>query len=201
MSTLATGINDAGLIVGFSGDLYDRGFVYDGTTFTPVRPGNRTRTFLYGINNAGEIVGGAGNPYFTDPFAARGDHFKALSFPGQHVYAYATGINNFGTVVGWDDYHGYVYSHGQVKQIDFPGPQQTLAWGINDGGVIVGYYAEGGSDFGFALLNGNFASFGYPGVRATAAYGISPSGQLVGAYTDDFITYHGFVTSPIAEAP
>ena len=32
VSTLATGINDAGLIVGFSGDLYDRGFVYDGTT-------------------------------------------------------------------------------------------------------------------------------------------------------------------------
>jgi probable HAF family extracellular repeat protein len=196
-STTASGINDSGLIVGYAGSTRVRGFLYDGTTFTSIRHGSDSATFSMGINNAGDVVGGAGSIYTTKGFGLRGGRFKAINFPGEYVYNYATGINKFGTIVGWADNVGYSYRAGQFKTIDFPGAYTTEAWRINDSDTIVGWYNVGTFTYGFALLNGQYTSFSYPGAKGTFAYGINASGQIVGEYTFDYQAYHGFLTSPI----
>ena len=79
----------------------------------------------------------------------------------------------------------------------FPGAGQTEAHGVNDGGMIVGWYAVGSSDYGFALMKGKYVSFGYPGAVGTFPNAVNVSRQVVGSYTFDYQTFHGFVTSPI----
>src|SRR5262249_49936378 len=61
-STWATGINDAGQIVGvFSNVSGEHGFLYTGGVFTtidfPTSPGTSSVAIPFGINNAGQIVG------------------------------------------------------------------------------------------------------------------------------------------------
>jgi len=201
-STLAYAINDSDLIAGAEGDqqnIDDKGFVYDGITFTQVRYRQNTRTILYGMNNAGDLVGGTGTASATKAFLLQSGKFQAIRFPGYYVYAYGAGINNFGDVVGWttSPYTSFLLKNGRFQSVSFPGAGETLADGINDNGVIAGWYGMGSSDFGFALMKGKYGSFAYPGAIATFPVGINASGQIVGSYTFDYQIYHGFVTDPI----
>jgi probable HAF family extracellular repeat protein len=117
------------------------------------------------------------------------------------VYVYGSAINNFGAIVGWTDYDGFLCRHGICRILDFPGANKTEALGINDSGVIVGWYTvPQGCVCAFALKNGKYISFSYPGAAGTFAAGINASGQIVGEYTFDYNAYHGFVTSPITGA-
>jgi probable HAF family extracellular repeat protein len=200
--TVPMEINDSGLVVGYAGQNPAVSFLYDGTTFTTIRRGNDSATYIFGANNAGDMVGGTGTIYTTKAFEMRNGHYKQINFPGQYVYGYASSINNLGVVVGWTSSpeHGYAYRNGKFRSIDFPGANETEAWGINDSGVIVGWYAApGGCVCGFASRNGKYISFGYPGAD-TYAVRINASGQIVGQYTFDYQTFHGFVTSPITAA-
>jgi probable HAF family extracellular repeat protein len=207
VSTQPTAINDLGVIAGIEGDgynIFDRGFTYDGTTFTAIKVGANTRTFIWGIDNAGDLVGGAGSANLTRGFARLGGKLKAINFPGPYVYAYATGINNLGQIVGWttegSPEDSYLYINGTFTKIDVPGSTQTTAFSLNDNGLVVGSYENAGQFLSFAYFKGKFISFGYPGAAVTGAYGVNNAGQVVGAYTFDYQVYHGFVTSPITSA-
>jgi probable HAF family extracellular repeat protein len=60
VSTLAMGINDAGLVVGSYGDeffAFSHGFIDDGTDYQTIDMDGASMILLMGINNAGEIVG------------------------------------------------------------------------------------------------------------------------------------------------
>jgi probable HAF family extracellular repeat protein len=206
-STQATGINDAGLVVGFEGDagnIHDKGFLYDGTTFTPIKVGQNTRTMVWGVDSAGDLAGGAGSANSTRALVKQSGAFRPVNFPGPYSYAYATGINNFGQIVGWTAEgsagDSYLFANGKFKKIDVPGSTATTAFSINDSGLVVGYYQDVAQFFSFAFYRGKFISFGYPGAVATSAYGVNNAGQVVGTYTFDYQTYHGFVTSPITSA-
>ena len=144
------------------GDFFDNGFLYDGTTFTDVIDGQDTRTFVWGVDNAGDLAGGAGSPYTTQAFVKRGSRFIPIKFPGPYTYAYTTGINSFGQIVGWTDSDSYLYAHGKSKNIDFPGASLTAAFSINDNGIVVGYYLINSTVTGFALRKGKFLSFKLP---------------------------------------
>ena len=187
------------------------GFLYDGTTFTKLKDGTNQATYALGINNSGVVVGAVGTLGSTNGFALIKGNYKTILFPGQYVYAFAYGINNLGEIVGFttpaanqcpSTYKcGYAYKAGKSQNVDVPGALETAALGINDNGVIVGYYdVLGPSYYGFALRNGKYVSFGYPGAKFTFATGINAAGQIVGTYTLDLLTYHGFVTSPITDA-
>ena len=200
--TVPMGINDSGMIVGYTGQNPVVGFLYDGTAFTTVRRGNDSATYTFGINNAEEVVGGTGTIYTTKGYEMRDGHYKKITFPGQYVYGYASGINNLGVSVGWTSSpeHGYAYRNGTFRSVDFPGADGTEAWGINDSGIIVGWYAApGGCVCGFASKNGKYISFSYPGAD-TYAVRINAFGEVVGQYTFDYQIFHGFVTSPITAA-
>jgi probable HAF family extracellular repeat protein len=204
--TVPGGINDSGLIVGYTGVNPVYGFLYDGTTFTTLQDGSNTATYGLGINNAGWIVGGAGDIYATKAFRMLNGHYRTVRFPGQYVYGKAAGINNLGKIVGYtlDGSYGYGYAieNGRIRNVDVPGAIMTLALGINDGGMIVGWYEKGPpyAFHGFAWMNGKYISLNFPGAVGTFASGINASGQIVGAYQLADSTYHGFITSPITPA-
>lgn len=203
--TVPSGINDSGLIVGYATQLASQrssvvGFVYDGTTFSALTDGNNQATYGQGINNVGTIVGRFGSLSFTKGFALANGVYKTVNFPGQYIYGIANAINNNGLVVGSADSDAYTYTNGKSRKIDVPGAQVTAATGVNDGGIIVGYYQPTNMNvyYGFVMLNRRMVSLKYPGALATFAFGINNGGQIVGAYTFDYIAYHGFVTTPVS---
>ena len=199
--TVPTGINDSNLIVGYAGKNPVVGFLYDGLSFQTLVDGSNTATASLGINNAGEVVGGAGTIYTTKGFDLRSGKFKTLNVPGHHTYNYGNGINNFGTIVGWTESDGFICRGSICKIMDYPGASQTKLDGINDKGVMVGWYwASSCGGCAFAAKNGSFISFSFPGAAFTGATGINTSGQIVGQYTFDYNAWHGFVTNPIIDA-
>jgi probable HAF family extracellular repeat protein len=200
--TFLNGINDTDLIIGyatFNGGTTASGFFYDGT-YSSFSVGNNSATFAWATDNAGDAVGGAGTIYGTRGFAMRDKTFKMILPPGTHVYIYATGVNNLGEIVGWTtgtSDQGFAYKAGKYQTIAVPGAYDTEAWGVNDGGILAGWYDVGGTAYGFAEISGRYVSFAYPGAAGTFPSAINTSGQVVGSYTFDNNTYHGFVTSPI----
>jgi uncharacterized membrane protein len=188
------------LIAGYAGDSSVVGFLYDGTTFTNIQHGSDSATFVDGINNAGQVVGGTGTIFATKGFKMRDGRFKPLNVPGQFIYVYGNGINNLGQIAGWTDNDSFMCRQDSCQLFDFPGATKTEALGINDNGIIVGWYDMAPFTYAFARKNGKYISFRYPGATATAATGINASGQIVGQYTFDYQAFHGFVTSPITAA-
>jgi uncharacterized membrane protein len=204
-TTTTSGINDSGVIVGQSTNQtlsVTLGFRYDGTTFTPIQVPGAGATEAYGINNAGIIVGGYSTSMGEHAFALIGSRFKDVTPPpGGYSLVYATGINSFGAIVGWDDsanISGFSYKSGTFQTLMFPGSIWTEAWGVNDRGVVVGSYEKCSpcAFHAFALNNGKYFRLDYPGADDTFGFGINRTGQIVGAYSLNNTT-HGFVTSPI----
>ena len=83
-------------------------------------------------------------------------HFTVLDYPGS-TGTQALGLNNKGLVVGsWTDTsgnsHGFVYTvaSGTFTSVDDPdGIGTTLVNGINDKGMLVGFYGNAPLNSGF----------------------------------------------------
>ena len=87
-------------------------------------------------------------------------------------------------------------SDPKFTTIDYPGATQTIAYGINPAGDVVGEYRDTLGQHGFVLRNGEFSSFDYPGSAGTMGWGINPRGDIVGQYwlcEDNIWTIHGFL--------
>jgi uncharacterized membrane protein len=200
-STIASGINDSGLIVGRAtknDSALQVGFLYDGATFTKIRVPGQSQTTASGINNQGEVVGAVGT--FAG-YELREGRFRRISPPGQFLVVAAAAINNFGEVVGISDNggdgKGFLYRRGEYTTIVIPSASITYALGINDDDIIVGWYQTGSSFSGFARNTHRYASLNFPGAKYTFGAGINASAQVVGSYTDAHGVDHGFVTSPL----
>src|SRR5215471_3664116 len=103
---LASGINDAGQVVG-SYDFPQGGFLYSGGNYTPIKVPTSSalsNTIVSGINNAGQIVG-----YYNDADGVHGflrsstGGYASFDVPGFAGTTYAYGNNNAGDIVG--NYH------------------------------------------------------------------------------------------------
>lgn len=152
------GINSQQQLAGFYNDsagdshgyILDFGSMYQVFTVPgPSGPG-AIDTTVTGVNENGQIAG-----FFVDNanathgfFLTLGKFFK-LNFPSATA-TQAFGLNNNGQVVGsYTDssglIHGFLWSasNGYQGPIDDPsGIGSTLINGINDGGVIVGFYGQ-----------------------------------------------------------
>ena len=208
-TTNTFGINDSGVISGQSTNQslsVTLGFRYDGTTFTPIQVPGAGWTEAYGINNAGIIVGEYADSVGDHAFALIGSRVKDVTPPpGGFLNVLATGANNFGEIVGWTTAAtttGFAYKAGKFQTIAVPASLGTTeAWGVNDDGVIVGWYqGPRATILGFALVNGKYLAFKYPGAQQTFPLGINNAGQIVGAYSLNNVT-HGFVTTSITSDP
>ena len=180
-STVATGINDVGQIVGYyrDGTTFDyRGFVYTAGTFSVLDfPGGSTS--LSGINNSGQIVGDS----LSGGFLYSGGTITATSGPGG-IALDPRGINNNGQIVGSfvdsTGGHGFIQTGSSFIPLTFPGAITTVALGINDSGEVVGSYTTPGNEFGFLYSGGTFSTIICPGSIGGDALGINNSGAIVG---------------------
>lgn len=203
----ATGINNAGQIVGIYDDANGRhGYLRTGSTFKTVDAPSASTTSPSAINDSGQIVGfyfPGCNSCMTRGFFFRAGVFTDIIHPaaGTGGVTEPTGINNAGQIVGWYtspvNYHGFLLSGGVFTTIDFPGAAKTFVFGINNSGQIVGWYENSDStQHGFLLSNGAFTAINFPAARLTRPSSINDSGQIVGSYTDTVSPYsHGFFFS------
>lgn len=91
---------------------------------------------------------------------------------------------------------GFLRDEGIFTPIDHPQGPNTIAYGINDHGQIVGIYGWAfGQERGFLLDNGVFNPIDafFLGTMATDAYDINNNNQIVGLYFDNRGVGHGFL--------
>ena len=185
--TYASGINNAGQIVGYylgtAGGIEGyHGFLYSDGKFTTIDPPNAQSTYgtyAYGINDAGAIVGVYAKSGGIYGFLDSGGKFTSLNASeGSYDFTYSRGINNIGQIVGDINLgSGFLDSGGDFSFFTDPsGNGFTTASGINDAGQIVGYSLPSG----FLYSEGSFTTIALPGAFETIASGINNTGQIVG---------------------
>ncbi|MBV9745912.1 MAG: hypothetical protein JO099_19285 [Acidobacteriia bacterium] len=229
----AFGINKNGDVVG--GNMTNAFFLPNGGSLqTLTVPVNAINAF--GINDKGNIVGqytsGTNTPGFILD-GASSTNFTTINQPtgiGADTIN-AQGINNNGLVIGF-----YAGNDGQVhgftaQKPAMPGtivatavtdptipkvamePGATFVFsqllGVNDVGIVSGYYGDStASQHGF-LYNSNTgtytflddpaAAFNITGVEVTQITGINDAGDIAGFYTDANGIAHSFVAVPVPE--
>jgi hypothetical protein len=80
----------------------------------------------------------------TEAVPARAGNYHLVSVPGS-TQTSVNGVNNLDQVVGWyfdtkGNGHGFLLSNGKYSTINYGQGNFTVADGINDSGVIVGFY-------------------------------------------------------------
>src|SRR5207245_792981 len=104
-TTGATGINNAGDVVGFYNEAgVDWGFRESGGSYTTIMFPGAVGTKLRGINDLGQITGFyIGADGFAHGLLLTGGVFRTIDFPGA-TDTYLAGINDSGNIVGSYDY-------------------------------------------------------------------------------------------------
>ena len=211
-TTTATGIDNQGRIVGGydDGDVENyvpgnNAFQLKGKAFSSFDFPGAVQTVAFGSNKSGEIIGA-----FVDSsgayhgFTLVDKTYTQFDCPAGGTVPYA--INDSGEIVGWcgGSATGFLLSGGVYTTIAVPGANFTWAEGINNAGVIVGwYYVDGSAGYqGFVDDGGSFTTINYPGYPNTYLAGINDSGLIVGGYgtpvtigSVDYNWPHGFVYS------
>lgn len=147
--TEATGISNAGVIVGFYRypDFSTHGFILKGGIYTTYDYPGALRTFLTRINNRGQITGLRLDPDgHRRGFLLQNGVATTIDVPGS-MNTRPMGINNHGHVVGYYEdadfvAHGFVFKDGVYTTVDVPGAADTALLDINDQGVICGTYDD-----------------------------------------------------------
>ena len=207
IQSVASGINDLGIIVGTytDGGLKDHGYVFENGTYTTLNAPGSLLTSARGIDVGGDIVGAYSSSQ-NHGFILQWSYFINIDFPGALPTTTGGtspyGINSLIEIVG-----GYVdndsHIHGFLRERDnftsfdvpFPGSHATSALGINDSGEIVGYYLTSDNNLhGFLKQGSAFTPIDVPfhGVTDTIPSGINNNGEIVGSY-DDSKGRHGFI--------
>jgi hypothetical protein len=65
--------------------------------------------------------------------------------------------------------------------------------GVNNSGVIAGYFGDGAAVFN----NGVFTVLNFPGSNFTQALGLNNNGLIVGSYVDNMNNMHGFLYNTV----
>ena len=171
-----------------------------------------------GINNDGEIAGSyrmPGSP--RQAMLLKGGKFIPLAPPAADTsFSEATNINDRGDVTGqWADANGFFHGfllrkEGGLTSLDVPGATDTYALGINDSGLVVGYWdlldLQTGNTLallGFTWKDGAFidTQISFPGAAGVlpgaGLFGVNSRGDLSGVWVPDlneqFPVEHGFV--------
>lgn len=216
--TNMNGIANNGAAVGFgidnAGNLTN--FVRNPNgTFTTLNINGSTSAMALGINSAGDVVGTvSGNAFFL-PSAGSVQTF----IPSGGTSAAAFGIDDTGNIVGQfttavatPGFFLANHSSPSFITINAPsGPNTVNAQGVNNGGLIVGFYVgTDGQDHGFmalvshavgGMLTGTALAdpmippvAGEPGATFVFSQilGINDHGIAVGYYGDSTTSQHGF---------
>ena len=214
--TVLHSINNRDVIAGSYGGITSSGhglLLSDGEFTTFDIAGAAGGTTLRGINNRGDLAGtfsraainlNADQFGFIAPEVGAPVIFRLPDSAGDGLVVEA--INNRRAVVGYftapnSTLIGFVREpDGDWVNIAVSGADATLAYGINNCGVVAGYYVVGDAPHGFYGRPGSLRTLHLPGAIVTRARGINNKGQIVGDYVDASGLRHGYVTAPIAPA-
>ncbi|MET0307752.1 MAG: hypothetical protein ABW023_03505 [Sphingomonas sp.] len=86
----------------------------------------------------------------------------------------------------YNEFHGFIYANGTYQQLDYGHGYETLLYGINDSGVIIGSARGIGNpqdSFEFVYSNGQFDAISVPGSDHTYVADIADNGTIVGSYS------------------
>src|SRR5262249_7263193 len=100
ISALATGVNNAGQVVGDYNDAngVGHGFLKSGDTYSTIDSPGAINTQANGINNVGQVVGIYTDANFVGHgFVKTGNTYKSFDIPGA-VFTFPSKINNAGQV-------------------------------------------------------------------------------------------------------
>ncbi len=206
--TTANGINNLGQVVGFStaaGGAFNN-FVrnVDGS-FTPLSFNGSAGAMANGINVNGQVVGSVGSEAF---FLTNGGNTEITlpSVNGTTTAEAAFGINDQGTIVGqYTDSStgtspGFLYSKGSFSTLNpVANDSQVFAQGINNNGMVIGFYnTDGVHDHGFVFNTGtsSYTLLSDPNVANllfTQFLGINDHDEAVGYYQTNDGSQHGFL--------
>jgi probable HAF family extracellular repeat protein len=175
--TFAESISNSGVVSGYYyATTGFHGFTYDSGVFTTVDdPAGIHGTILSGLNENGDETGVYFNgAYQRTAYVDVGGVFTNIADPAAPTLTFPAAINDSDEVVGTVDdsvgAEGFTEIGGVYTHIDDPSaaPGETWAYGLNDSGAIVGYYAEKtiGADGigvgGFVDVGGHFTAIDDP---------------------------------------
>ena len=201
-ASYATGINDSGQVVGYSGPtsqppfrqthafLYSNGKLQDLGALL-----GKYDSYAYAINNAGLVVGTTCCSSGSGAFLySNGDVQNLGALPGGSVSA-AYAINSQGQAAGYSSSstqpdQAVLFSNGEVQDLGISstlGYRYSMARGINKKGQVVGLMFdenEGlGSYHAFLYSKGKPQDLNTAKFPTGAAYGINNAGLVVGQAT------------------
>ena len=196
----ANGIDNAGVIVGFSGDYAT---VWNGTRPT-ILPSLGGVSSALAINNAGQIVGWSATAGYAATYATLWQGSKVIdlgSLGGTESLAAA--INDRGQIVGQSSTasgstDAFLYSNGVMRNLGtLAGGEGSIAVGINNAGQIVGTASMDNGGAAFLYSNGkmiNLDTVVNPGLGLTLfeADAINNKGQILAFGYDSQINQDGF---------
>jgi probable HAF family extracellular repeat protein len=197
------GINNAGVIVGHTGDGF--GFWDQNDAVTKVMFGDWLQ--FTGVNNLNQAIGNYNNGSGIHGliYAHSTGVITKLDAPDA-IQTELLGINDSGQIIGIYEsttgWYNFLYSGGSFTVFSMPGAVEINVTGINNLGQIVGdYWTGSGPTEGFLYSNGAFATLDVPGSTGTIPLGINNLGQIVGSYANvvNGNEVNGFIMTPLPE--
>jgi probable HAF family extracellular repeat protein len=209
------GINNKGVVVGYYGSGKDdqhpnKGYkvapMYGQNDFADRNYPGAMQTQEVGINDSQLQVGF----YVEDDgsnhgFVRHGGTWEAVDYPGSKdlktPFNQLLGISQKGMAAGfWNDdagnAHGYLYDvrNDTYHPVKLPLHAKGLtATGVNDHGLICGFFTKGGNTHAFIAWRGGLRVLDLGDKKNTQALGINAAGTVVGSYEDKHGNTHGFV--------
>ncbi len=146
----------------------------------------QTAVVLKGPHSLGPAPIGPPSSATVSPANSRYKFF--VISPPHSPYAVADGINNDRVVSGYyldqsSVYHGFVFSGGQFRTVDYPGAAYTLLYGVSNQGEAIGYYNDGTADhvITYSVSSGAWGSLpDIPNYSLNQGYCINDGGAAVG---------------------
>jgi len=185
LSTTATGINDAGVIVGYDLDTSGvaHGFMLSNGIVTTIDDPEGTATLCEGINSSGQIVGEYTQPNGNNHgFLYENGVFTDV---GLGVISGAFSINDSGIIVGGYlkcgicQQFGFIFDGTTYTTLNVPGSTLTGPTGINNQGMISITSANQGATYSAYIYDGtNYTKIDAPGYTDSYAGGINNLGDV-----------------------
>ena len=212
-TTVATGINHAGRIVGaFSVPGTQDSYGFTGLLGTySLLPSAACQTVRcemtpLAINARGDIAGEfSDNIDHRAVFIINGGTLQLISIPSSTDLAIFGGLNDRGDVVGYFQTDSglirmFLYSRAIFSEPAVPADfVDVAAMGISNGGQVAGTYDDAKGLHGFVEEKGRFSRIDVPGALGTSVVAINERGDVVGNYAVLNIAgstvWHGFVLS------
>ena len=207
--TTVNGINNLGQAVGFTtaaNGAFNNFIRNTDASFTNITFADSAEAMANGVNSNGQVVGGLGQFAF---FLTNGGNTVTdlPSVTSTTTSEVAFGINDRGAIVGqYSDSStgtspGFVYAKGAFTTLNpVANDSQVFAQGINNNGLVVGFYnTDGVHDHGFLYdtATQKYTLLADPTVSANLLFtqflGINDNGNAVGYYQNTDGSQHGFL--------